>query len=179
MSNLAAVAGTYALDPAHSSVGFVARHAMVTKVRGNFNDVASTFTIAPELSDSSAEVTINAASVDTRSKDRDAHLVSPDFFDVENFPTITFKTTSVKESSDGVELTGDLKIKDVSQPVTIPFEFTGAATDPFGNHRVGFEGQVKVNRKDFGLTWNAALEAGGVLVSENVTLVFDISAVKQ
>ncbi|MFN8107502.1 MAG: YceI family protein [Nocardioidaceae bacterium] len=179
MSDLSAAAGTYALDPSHSSVGFVARHAMVTKVRGNFNDVSSTFTIAPEISDSSAEVTINAASVDTRSKDRDAHLVGPDFFDVENFPTITFKTTSVKESSDGVELTGDLKIKDVSKSITIPFEFTGAATDPFGNKRVGFEGQVKVNRKDFGLTWNAALEAGGVLVSENVTLVFDISAVKQ
>jgi len=179
MSELSSHAGTYALDPSHSSVGFVARHAMVTKVRGSFNDVASTFTIAPEVSDSTANVTIQAGSIDTRSKDRDGHLVSADFFDVENHPTITFNTTGVKESADGVELTGDLKIKDVAQSVTIPFEFTGAATDPFGNQRVGFEGSVVVNRKDFGLTWNAALETGGLLVSEKVTLVFDISAIKQ
>jgi polyisoprenoid-binding protein YceI len=179
MSDLSANAGTYALDPSHSSVGFVARHAMVTKVRGNFNDVNATFTIAPQISDSTAEVTINAASIDTRSKDRDGHLVSADFFDVENYPNITFNTTAVKETADGVELTGDLKIKDASQSITIPFEFTGAATDPFGNHRVGFEGSVVVNRKDFGLTWNAALETGGLLVSEKVTLVFDISAIKQ
>lgn len=179
MSELSSHAGTYTLDPSHSSVGFVARHAMVTKVRGSFNDVVSTFTIAPEISDSTATVTIQAGSIDTRSKDRDGHLVGADFFDVENFPTITFNTTSVKESADGVELTGDLKIKDVAQSVTIPFEFTGAATDPFGNQRVGFEGSVVVNRKDFGLTWNAALETGGLLVSEKVTLVFDISAIKQ
>ncbi len=179
MSELSTHAGTYALDPSHSSVGFVARHAMITKVRGNFSDVSSTFTIAPEVSDSTAEVSINVASVDTRSKDRDAHLASADFFDAENFPTINFATTSVKESADGVELTGDLKIKDVTASVTIPFEFTGAATDPFGNQRIGFEGEVVVNRKDFGLTWNAALEAGGVLVSDKVTLVFDISAIKQ
>lgn len=171
-------AGTYTIDPAHSSIGFVARHAMITKVRGAFNDFTGEATLAPVVSDSSVSVTIQVGSVDTRQEQRDGHLVSGDFFDVEHFPTITFVSTAVAETAEGIDITGDLTIKDVTQPVTVPFSFEGAAVDPFGNHRVGFEGSVVVNRKDYGLSWNAALETGGVLVSEKVTLTFEISAIK-
>ena len=176
---LAEATGTYALDPSHSSIGFVARHAMVTKVRGSFTEFEGGATVAPELADSTANVTIQVASVNTRSADRDNHLRSGDFFDVEQYPTITFTSTSVEPEGDILKVTGDLTIRDKTVPVTVPFEFTGAATDPFGNARIGFEGSTVVNRKDFGLTWNAALETGGVLVSEKVTLEFDLALVKQ
>ena len=172
--------GTYTLDPSHSRIGFVARHAMIAKVRGAFNEVSGTATIdGANPSASSLEVTIQAGSVDTRDANRDGHLTSPDFFDVATYPTITFVATGFEITADDtVEVTGNLTIKDVTRPVTVPFEFGGAATDPFGNHRIGFEGQVSVNRKDWGLTWNAALETGGVLVSDKVTLEFEVSAVQ-
>jgi len=172
--------GTYTLDPSHSRIGFVARHAMIAKVRGAFNEVSGTATIdGANPSASSLEVTIQAGSVDTRDANRDGHLASPDFFDVATYPTITFVATGFEVTGDDtVEVTGNLTIKDVTKPVTVPFEFGGAATDPFGNHRIGFEGQVSVNRKDWGLTWNAALETGGVLVSDKVTLEFEVSAVQ-
>lgn len=179
MTSLKDATGTYALDPSHSSIGFVARHAMVTKVRGAFNEFEGGATVAEDISASTAQVTIQAASVDTRSEQRDGHLVSPDFFDVETYPTISFTSTKVEPSGDTLSVTGDLTIKDVTAPVTVDFEFTGAAQDPFGNDRIGFEGSVVVNRKDFGLVWNAALETGGVLVSEKVTLEFDLSLIKQ
>ncbi len=173
------LSGTYTLDPSHSRVGFVARHAMVAKVRGAFNEVSGTATIdGANPSASTLQVSIQAGSVDTRDANRDGHLVSPDFLDVANYPTITFTGTGFTIVDDEtVEVTGDLTIKDVTKPVTIPFTFGGAATDPFGNARVGFEGSVVVNRKDWGLTWNAALETGGVLVSEKVTLEFEVSAI--
>ncbi len=174
LSTLAA--GTYTIDASHSRVGFSARHAMVTKVRGSFND----YTGAAVVADGAAtiEIEISAASVDTRSADRDGHLQSPDFFDVATFPKITFKSTSVKDSgSENISVTGDLTIKDVTKPITIEFEYTGTATDPFGNARFGFEGSSEINRKDFGLTWNAALETGGILVSENIKLEFEISTI--
>ncbi len=171
-------AGTYTLDAAHSRIGFVARHAMITKVRGNFNDFAGTAALAPVVSDSSVSVEIQVQSVDTRQQQRDDHLRSPDFFDVATYPTITFASTAVSATSEGIDITGDLTIKDVTRSVTIPFSFEGAAVDPFGNHRIGFEGSVQVNRQDFGLVWNAALEAGGVLVGDKVTLEFEISAIK-
>lgn len=178
-TNLSALSGTYTLDPAHSRIGFVARHAMVTKVRGSFNEFEGTASTGEGLADPRIDVTISVTSVDTRSADRDAHLTSADFFDVETYPTITFSSTAV-EAVDAATLrvTGDLTIKDVTKPVTIDFEYSGAAQDPFGNMRVGLEGSTVVNRKDFGLTWNAALETGGVLVSEKITLEFEISAIK-
>jgi len=177
---LQSLKGTYALDPSHSRVGFVARHAMIAKVRGAFNEVAGSATVdAANPSASSLEVTIQAASIDTRDANRDGHLRSADFFDAETYPTIAFVATGFEVVDDTtVEVAGDLTIKGVTRPVTVPFEFGGAALDPFGNERIGFEGSVVVNRKDWGLTWNAALETGGVLVSEKVTLEFEVSAIK-
>ena len=166
-------AGTFNIDPSHSRVGFSARHAMVTKVRGSFNEFTGSGTVA----DGAASITIeiNAASIDTRSADRDGHLQSPDFFDVAAFPKITFASTSVKDSgSDKLVVEGNLTIKDVTKPISIEFEYTGTATDPYGNARFGFEGASEINRKDYGLTWNAVLETGGVIVSENIKLEFEI-----
>ncbi|MFK5582368.1 MULTISPECIES: YceI family protein [unclassified Serinicoccus] len=179
MSTLNQLDGTYTIDPSHSRIGFSTRHAMVTKVRGAFNEVEGTATTGPDLQDARIELAMQVASVDTRSADRDGHLKSADFFDVENYPTMTFASTEVTAvDGDTLRVTGDLTIKDVTRPVTVDFEFAGGATDPFGNERVGFEGSTVVNRKDFGLTWNAALETGGVLVAEKVTLEFEISAIK-
>ena len=178
-STLTNISGDYTIDAAHSRIGFVARHAMVTKVRGQFADYTATAHVDTENpAASSAEVTIDVASINTGSPDRDGHLRSPDFFDVEKYPTITFRSTDVQRDGQEWTVIGDLTIKDVTKPVTIVFEETGTAVDPFGNTRVGFEGSVTVNRKDWGLTWNAALETGGVLVSDKVTLEFDISAIK-
>ena len=174
-----ALSGTYTIDAAHSRIGFSARHAMVTTVRGQFDEFEGSATFdAEDPSKSSAQVVIKAASIDTHQADRDAHLRSDDFFAVETYPEIRFVSTAAKKIDDtNWELTGDLTIKDVTKPVTIPFEYTGSAIDPFGNKRIGFEGSVTVNRKDWGLTWHAALETGGVLVSEKVKLEFDISAI--
>jgi polyisoprenoid-binding protein YceI len=176
MSVLATLpAGTYTIDPSHSRVGFSARHAMVTKVRGSFNEYSGSATVADGKA--SIAIEISAASIDTRSADRDGHLQSPDFFDVVNFPKINFKSTSVKDGGAGIVVDGELTIKDVTRPLSIEFEYTGTAKDPFGNDRFGFEGQAEINRKDFGLTWNAALETGGLLVSENIKLEFEISTI--
>ncbi|MEO9221894.1 MAG: YceI family protein [Mycobacteriaceae bacterium] len=177
---LTELTGTYTLDPAHSRIGFVARHAMVTKVRGAFNEFEGTATIVGEdFSRSSVEVTIKAASIDTRNAQRDEHLRSNDFLAMEEYPEITFVSTGVRKTgATDLELDGNLTIKGVTNPVTVPFEFEGAATDPFGNLRVGFEGSVSINRKDYGITWNAALETGGVLVSDKITLEFEVSAIK-
>lgn len=173
--------GTYVLDAAHSQVGFVARHAVVTKVRGAFSDVSGSATIdGANPAASSLSVEIQTASVSTRSEQRDAHLRSPDFFDVETYPTITFVATGFEITDpETVEVTGDLTIKGVTKPVTVPFTFLGANGDPWGGERIGFEASVVVNRKDWDLTWNVAIETGGVLVSEKVTLEFEIAAVKQ
>ena len=172
--------GTYTIDPSHSRIGVVARHAMVTKVRGGFNDFAGTFTIdADAPSNSTAELTIEAASIDTRNADRDAHLKSNDFFAMDTYPQLTFRSTAIEQVSEtDYRVTGDLTLRGVTKPVTIDLEYSGAAIDPWGNLRVGFEGSTQVNRKDWGVNWNAALEAGGVLVSEKVTLEFEISATK-
>jgi polyisoprenoid-binding protein YceI len=130
------------------------------------------------VSGSKVTLTIQAASIDTRNADRDAHLRSNDFFDMDNHPEITFVSTDVTAVDGNYRVTGDLTIKGVTRPVTVDVEYTGTAVDPFGNTRVGFEGQTTVNRKDWGVNWNAALEAGGVLVSEKVTLEFEISAIR-
>jgi polyisoprenoid-binding protein YceI len=148
-------------------------------VRGAFNEFEGTAHIDEDLSKSSTKLVINVDSIDTRNADRDGHLRTNDFLDIENHPQITFESTSVRQLDDvTVQVSGDLTIKGVSKPVTIDFEYQGQATDPFGNQRVGFEGAVTINRKDWGITWNAALETGGVLVSDKVTLEFEVSAVK-
>jgi polyisoprenoid-binding protein YceI len=177
MSVLATLpAGTFTIDPTHSRIGFSARHAMVTKVRGSFNEYAGSGTV--ENGAASLQIEISVASIDTRNADRDGHLQSPDFFDAASFPKITFASTSIKDAgADKVIVEGNLTVKDVTKSISIEFEFTGTATDPYGNARFGFEGAAEINRKDFGLTWNAALETGGLLVSEHVKLEFEISAI--
>ena len=177
---LTELTGTYTIDPAHTRIGFVARHAMVTKVRGAFNEFTGTAVLdGANPENSTVEVTIQAASIDTRNAQRDGHLRSNDFLAMDEYPEITFSSTGVRQVDDATfELTGGLTIKDVTKSVTIPFTFEGAAKDPFGNLRVGFEGSVVINRKDWGVTWNAALEGGGVLVSDKVTLEFEVSAIK-
>ncbi|MEZ0069828.1 polyisoprenoid-binding protein YceI [Streptacidiphilus sp. MAP12-20] len=176
-----ALTGTYVLDPAHTQIGFVARHAMVTKVRGAFKEFDGTLLLdGTDPSKSSAQVTIKAASIDTRNEQRDGHLRTNDFLDAPNHPEITFGSTRVEELDDThFRVTGDLTIKDVARSLSIDFEFQGSAMDPMGNLRVGFEGSTTVSRKDFGMTWNAALEGGGVLVGDKVVLEFEISAIKQ
>jgi polyisoprenoid-binding protein YceI len=178
-ATLADLAGSYVIDPVHTRIGFVARHAMVTKVRGSFNEFEGSAVVGTTLDASSATLTIQSSSIDTRNEQRDGHLRSNDFLAMEEFPQITFVSTGVRQTADTtLELTGDLTIKGVTNSVTIPFEFEGAATDPFGNLRIGFEGAVVINRKDYGITWNAALETGGVLVSDKITLEFEVSAIK-
>lgn len=173
------ISGDYALDAAHTRIGFSARHAMVTTVRGQFKEFEGKAHIdTANPADSSVTVTIQTASVDTGVADRDGHLKSADFFDVEQYPEITFVSTEVSRDGDDWTITGDLTIKGVTKPVTVEFESTGSARDPFGNLRIGFEGGTSVSRKDWGLTWNAALETGGVLVSDKVKLEFDISAIQ-
>ncbi len=173
------ISGDYTLDVAHSRLGFSARHAMVTTVRGAFKDFEGTATIdTANPSASKVDLRIDVASIDTGVADRDSHLRSGDFFDADANPTITFVSTEVERDGDEWAITGDLTIKDVTRPVTVLFEETGSARDPFGNLRVGFEGSTSINRKDWGLTWNAALETGGVLVSEKVKLEFDVSAIR-
>ena len=180
MSQLTELKGTYVLDPSHTTIGFVTRHAMVTKVRGSFEEYTGTATIdGANPSASTLDVDIKAASINTRNADRDAHVRSGDFFDVETYPNVTFRGTDFVIKGDVVEVTGDLTIRDVTKSITIPFEFQGAATDPFGNKRIGFEGETTILRSDFGLTWNAALETGGFLVADKVVLEFEVSAIEQ
>ena len=173
------VAGTYTVDPSHSEVGFTARHAMVTKVRGSFSDVSGTVVLDEDASLISVTAEVAVASVDTRSADRDGHLRSADFFDVEQFPTMTFRSTSVAPTGGGWTVDGELSLHGTTKPVTLDVTAEGVATDPFGNSRAGFSAETEINRKDFGLTWNAALETGGVLVSEKIKIALDISAIKQ
>ncbi|MFE4591278.1 YceI family protein [Streptomyces laurentii] len=178
---LSELTGDYVLDPAHTRIGFVARHAMVTKVRGAFHEFeGSAHLDGADPTKSTAQVVIKTESIDTGVEQRDQHLRTNDFLDAPTFPDITFRTTAVEVRSDtDYRVTGDLTIKDTTRPLTIDFEYTGNAVDPYGNLRVGLEGSVTISRKDFGVTWNAALEGGGVLVGDKVVLEFDISAIKQ
>ena len=175
---LSDIKGEYALDPTHTRLGFSTRHAMVTTVRGAFTEFSGEAVVDTE-NPAASKVTVNikAASIDTGVADRDAHLRSADFFDVETYPEITFSSTDVTRDGDDWTITGDLTIKDVTKPISIEFESTGSAKDPFGNTRIGFEGKAVLNRKEWGLTWNAALETGGFLVSDKIKLEFDISAI--
>ncbi|MFE9624957.1 YceI family protein [Streptomyces sp. NPDC006527] len=177
---LAALTGDYSIDPAHSTIGFVARHAMVTNVKGKFNDFTGALHLdGTDPSRSTATIDVKMDSIDTGSADRDGHLKSADFFRAEEFPTMTFRSTKAEAlGGDDYRITGDLTILGVTKPLTINLEFNGSAKDPFGNERVGFEGKAEILRSEWGLTWNAALETGGVLVSDKIKLNFDISAIK-
>lgn len=171
--------GDYTLDPAHSRLGFTARHAMVARVRGQFREFEGRGHLDEDPAKSWAEVRITAASIDTGNDQRDEHLRTGDFFDASTYPEIVFRSTSVQRGADGVfHVVGDLTIKATTRQVELDLHFTGAATDPFGNRRLGFEGCTTINRKDWGLVWNVALDAGGLLVSELVNLELDISAIK-
>ncbi|MFG3234719.1 YceI family protein [Streptomyces antibioticus] len=177
---LAALTGEYMIDPSHSSLGFVARHAMVTNVKGKFLDFSGSLHLdGTDPSRSTASLDVTMDSIDTGSADRDGHLKSADFFKTDEFPTMTFRSTSAEAlGGDDYRITGDLSILGVTRPLTIDLEFNGSAKDPFGNERVGFEGKAELLRSEWGLTWNAALETGGVLVSDKIKLNFDISAIK-
>jgi polyisoprenoid-binding protein YceI len=170
--------GTYTIDAAHSNVEFAVKHMMITTVRGRFGDVKGTVELS-ENAQPKIDVTIAAASIDTRTEARDTHLRSGDFFDVEKFPELRFVGTNATKTTDGYRLTGDLTIKGVTRPVTLDVTEEGSGVDPWGNQKLAFSATGKFNRTDFGLTWNAALEAGGVLVSEEVKVSLDIQLVKQ
>ncbi|MEU6368111.1 YceI family protein [Streptomyces sp. NPDC046931] len=179
--DLAALSGTYTVDPSHTTIGFVARHAMVTNVKGAFQDFEGTLNLdGSDPSKSEASIDVKMDSIDTGSADRDNHLKSADFFTIDEHPTMTFRSTGVQAlGGEEFRITGDLTILGTTKPITIDLEFNGAAKDPFGNERVGFEGKAELLRSEWGLTWNAALETGGVLISDKIKLVFDISAIKQ
>ena len=174
MSNLSDLKpGSWTVDASHSEVGFTARHLMVSKVRGQFKDFSAAVTVAQPFEQSTVEATVQLASIDTNGADRDTHLKSADFFDVENNPTMTF--TSTKVTDDALE--GLLTIKGVTKPVTFDLDFGGVSADPWGGTRAGFEATTEINRKDFGLSWNVAIEGGGVLVGEKVKIALDIELV--
>ncbi|WBB65711.1 YceI family protein [Micromonospora sp. WMMD812] len=173
-------AGTYLLDAAHARVGFVARHMMVSKVRGEFADSTATITIAEDPLQSSVTATMQADSINTGQADRDGHLRSGDFLDVEKFPTLEFRSTGVK-SRRGSEfvLTGELTVKDVTRPVELEVEFEGVGRSPFGQDIFGFSASTEIDREEFGLTWNVALETGGVLVSRKIKIEIEGEAIRQ
>lgn len=169
--------GTWEIDPVHTSVAFVARYLMVTKVRGHFADFSGAIHVAERPEESWAELAIQATSIDTGSEDRDKHLRSPDFLDVERFPELRFRSTKI-ELPGGTRLvvTGDLTIRDVTQPVVLEAEFAGLSSDPWGNRRAGFNATTEINREEFGASWNLALETGGWLVSKTVQIELDVLA---
>ncbi|MBD0421007.1 YceI family protein [Streptomyces sp. TRM S81-3] len=178
---LAALTGDYTIDPSHTTLGFVARHAMVTNVKGKFLDFSGSLHLdGTDPSRSTASLDVVMDSIDTGSADRDGHLKSADFFKTDEFPTMTFRSTRAEAlGGDDYRITGDLTILGTTKPLTIDLEFNGSAKDPFGNERVGFEGKAEILRSEWGLTWNAALETGGMLVSDKIKLNFDISAIRQ
>ena len=174
-----APAGIWDVDASHSNVEFVVRH-MFTKMRGRFGEFTGTLELGEQLEDSKVEGSISAASIDTSNADRDAHLRSPDFFDVESFPVLTFRSTGVRPTGDGeLRLDGELTIKGVTRPVVLDVEFTGWAADPFGGERAGFSARTEIDREDYGLTWNVALETGGVLVGRRIKIELEIEAVRR
>jgi polyisoprenoid-binding protein YceI len=170
--------GTWNIDVSHSSVGFVARHLMVTKVRGRFTDFDGTITVGDDPLQSKVEANVRMLSVTTGDDGRDGHLRTNDFFDIEQYPTMTFVSTGIVANGNDYRLNGDLTVKGVTKPVSFDLEFDGVATDPWNNTKAGFTAEAEINRKDFGVDWNVALEAGGVLVGEKVKITLDIQATK-
>lgn len=179
MSDLSALTpGTWTVDASHSTVGFVVRHLVVAKVRGRFSEFAGSLTIAADPLQSKVEATVQAASIDTNDDGRDGHLRGADFFDVEQFPQWSLVSTGIEAAGGDYVLHTNLTIKGVTQAIDFALEFDGVATDPWGNVKAGFTAEAEVNRKDFGLEWNVALEAGGFVVGDKVKLTLEIEAVK-
>jgi polyisoprenoid-binding protein YceI len=172
----APAAGTWEIDQSHSDLRITARHLMVAKVRGTFTEFAGTITVAEDPTESSVEFEAKAATITTGTPDRDNHLRSPDFLDAEQYPLVTFASTGLAPNGDDWRLTGDLTIRGVRRSVTFDMTFEGVATDPYGNTKAAFTAAGEIERKDWGLTWNAPLEGGGVLVSEKFKLEFDVEA---
>lgn len=172
--------GTYVLDPMHTRIGFVARHLMVTKVRGQFREFAGSITIGDDATGSSAEATMQAASIDTNAPDRDNHLRSGDFLEVERYPQLTFRNARVlSQDGSAFRVAGDLTVRDTTREVTLDVELDGVVTDPYGNEKLAITARTEIDREDFGLTWNVALESGGVLVSKKVTIEIEAQAARQ
>jgi polyisoprenoid-binding protein YceI len=171
---------TYNIDPVHSSVHFSVRHLMVSNVRGEFSKLSGTIQADPaNPTGSSVEATIDIDSINTRDAGRDAHLKGPDFFDIEKFPTMTFRSTSIVLEDGGAKVTGDLTLHGVTKPVILEVEgSTDEIKDPWGNQRIGLSATAKLSRKEFGLTWNAALETGGVMVGDEVKVTIDLQAIR-
>ena len=172
--------GTYVLDPSHTRIGFIARHLMVTKVRGSFAEFVGSITIADDVAKSSAQATIKAVSIETGAPDRDNHLRSGDFLEAEKYPELTFANARVvAQKGTKFKVLGDLTIKGVTKEVELDVELDGVVTDPFGNEKLAVSARTEINREDFGMTWNAALETGGVLVSQKVVIEIEAQAVRQ
>lgn len=174
------LSGEWRIDPDHSRIGFSTRHAMVTKVRGAFNDIEGTIKVDAENPlNSTTSVTVKVASIDTRNQQRDEHLRTNDFFDAPNHPEITFESNRVDQIEEGnFIVTGNLTIRGITQELSLPIEFLGVERDTFGMLRAGFEGSRRIDRQQFGVRWNTALDSGGLLVSDKITLEFEISAIK-
>ncbi len=170
--------GTWNVDASHSSIGFTARHLMVTKVRGRFERFAGTITVGENPLESSVTATVETGSLSTGDAGRDGHVTGADFFDSEQFPTMSLQSTSITPKGDDFVLNGDLTIKGVTNPVSFDLEFDGVATDPWGNTKVGFSAVTEISRKDWGLEWNMVLETGGVVISDKIKIELDIQAVK-
>ncbi len=171
------VAGTWNVDQSHSEVGFVARHMMVSKVRGKFEKYTVTITTAANPLDSRVEAEIDLSSITTGNDQRDGHLRSSDFFDVDTHPKMTFRSTGVRADGEDYLIDGDLTIRDITKPVTLKVELGGFGPDPYGGTRAGFSATTEINRRDFGVNWNAAIEGGGVVVSDKITIHIEAEAV--
>ena len=167
-------AGTWVLDPSHSEVTFSVRHMMISKVRGTFGVKAATIEAPENPLEAKVTATVDVTSIDTKVEGRDQHLRSADFFDTETYPTIEFVSTGVRLEGDKFLVDGDLTIRGITKPVTFDFDFGGFGNDPWGNYKAGATAKTVINREDFGLTWNAALETGGVLVGKDVTIELDL-----
>ena len=173
-------AGTYVLDPTHTRIGFVARHLMVTKVRGHFGEFTGSITVGDDVASSTAEATIQALSIETGTPDRDGHLRSGDFLEAEKYPTLSFANARVtKQKGTDFTVVGDLTIKGVTREVSLAVELDGVVKDPFGNEKIAVTARTEIDREDFGMTWNVALETGGVLVSKKVVIEIEAQAVRQ
>lgn len=171
--------GVWTLDMSHSEIGFTVRHAGISKVRGRFTEASAEAHIGESLASSSLHATVKTSSFDSGDANRDAHVRGADFFDVENHPEMEFRATSVEGDGEDYTLTGDLTIRGITKAVELEVEFTGVAVDPFGATRAGFSAEAEISRKEFGLTWNAALETGGFLVSDKVKINVEAALVKQ
>ncbi|MDO9355186.1 MAG: YceI family protein [Solirubrobacteraceae bacterium] len=172
-------AGTWTVDPSHSEVGFSVRHMLISKVKGKFENFDATFVTGENPLDTKVTAKADVASVNTNDKNRDGHLATNDFFDAPSHPEITFVSTGVRNVGGDYKIDGDLTIKGVTKPVTFDFEFGGFGTDAYGNYKAGFEAKTEIDRNEFGVNWNAALETGGVLVGDKVTITLDVQAVLQ